>query len=326
MKNKDFLSLHDYTTRELNDLIKLAQAVKKSPGSYRDACRGKVAALIFDKPSLRTKATFEVGIYQMGGTSIYFGPAEFMLGKRESIPDVAHNLERWSDVSVIRTFAHTNITTFAQNTGKPVINALTDLLHPCQALGDYMTILEHKKTLKGLKVAFVGDGNNVAHSLMYGAAKFGVDITIATPRSYQPKIEIVKNAYQDAAVNGCNMELTDDPVSAVNNADVVYTDVWASMGQESELAKRRAVFQPYQVNQRLMAFTKKDALFMHCLPAHRGEEVTNEVIDGKQSIVFDQAENRLHIQKAVMLTLLSESAKGMHAAPAVREKHDKKKK
>jgi ornithine carbamoyltransferase len=322
MKNKDFLSLHDYTTKELMDLIKLAQEIKKNPAVYRDACKGKVMAMIFDKPSLRTKATFEVGIYQLGGTSLYFGPSEFMLGKRESIPDVAHNLERWVDIVVIRTFAHTNIVTFAQNCSKPVVNALTDLLHPCQALGDYLTIYEHKKTLKGLKLAFVGDGNNMAHSLMYGAAKFGVDITVATPRSYQPKIEIVKNAYQDAVANGSNIELTDDPVSAVNNADVVYTDVWASMGQESELAKRKAIFQPYQVNARLMAFTKKEALFMHCLPAHRGEEVTNEVVDGKQSIVFDEAENRLHIQKAIVMTLLN----GGGRAPAPEKKDEKKKK
>ena len=304
MKNKDFICLHDYTSKELMDIIKLAQDVKKNPAAFRDACKGRVMALIFEKPSLRTKATFEGGIYQLGGASIYFGPAEFSLGKRESVPDVAHNLERWIDCVTVRTFAHTNVTGLAQNCSKPVINALTDLHHPCQALGDYLTILEHKKTLKGLKLAFVGDGNNVAHSLMYGAAKFGVDVTIATPRSYQPKIEVVKNAYQDAVATGCNIELTDDPVSAVNNADVVYTDVWASMGQESELAKRKAIFQPYQVNSRLMAFTKKDALFMHCLPAHRGEEVTNEVIDSKQSIVFDQAENRLHIQKAIIMTLL----------------------
>jgi ornithine carbamoyltransferase len=304
VKNKDFLTLHDYSTRELSDLIRLAQDVKKNPAAYRDACKGKVMAMIFEKPSLRTKATFEVGMYQLGGSTIYFGPSEFSLGKRESVPDVGRNLERWVDAVTVRTFAHANITTLAQNCSKPVINALTDLLHPCQALGDYLTILEHRKTLKGLKIAFVGDGNNVAHSLMYGAAKLGIDITVATPRSYQPKIDVVKTAFQDAQATGANIELTDDPVSAVNNADVVYTDVWASMGQESELAKRKAVFQPYQVNSRLMAFTKKDALFMHCLPAHRGEEVTGDVIDGKQSIIFNQAENRLHIQKAIIMTLL----------------------
>jgi ornithine carbamoyltransferase len=325
LKNKDFISLHDYTAKDLMDIVKLAQEIKKNPAAYKDAARGKVMAMIFDKPSLRTKATFEVGMYQLGGTSIYFSPNEFTLGKRETVTDVAHNLERWVDMVTIRTFSHANVSTFAQTCSKPVINALTDLLHPCQALGDYLTILEHRKTLKGVKVAYVGDGNNMAHSLMFGAAKFGVDITIATPRSYTPKIDVVKAAYQDAVAAGCNLELTDDPVSAVNNADIVYTDVWASMGQESELAKRKAVFQPYQVNLRLMAFAKKDAQFMHCLPAHRGEEVTNDVIDSKQSIVFDQAENRLHIQKAIIITLLQGGGKAVQAAPDKVEKKDKKK-
>ncbi|MFA5089218.1 MAG: ornithine carbamoyltransferase [Candidatus Omnitrophota bacterium] len=319
MRNKDFISLHDFTTRELMDIIKLAMEIKRNPGAYKDACKGKVLALIFEKPSLRTKAAFEIGIFQMGGASVYFGPSDFTLGKREAVQDVAKNMERLVDMVAIRTFAHANVTTFAQNSSKPVINALTDLLHPCQALGDYMTILEQKKTLKGLKLAFVGDGFNMAHSLIYGASKFGVDISVATPRSYQPKNEVVKNAYQDAVANGSNIELTDDPVSAVNNADIVYTDVWASMGQETEALKRKAIFQPYQVSTRLMAFAKKEAIFMHCLPAHRGEEVAADVMDSARSVVFEQAENRLHIQKAIIFTLLGQSGK-----PVSGDKQEKK--
>lgn len=301
MKKRDFLSLYDFSTKELNDILDLATNVKKRPNAYKNALTGKTIALIFEKPSLRTKATFEVGIMQMGGNVIYFSPSEFQLGRREAVSDVAKNLERWVDGIVCRTFGHNIIETLARNCSIPVINALTDLSHPCQGLSDYFTIREHKHKLKGLKLAFVGDGNNVCHSLIYGAAKFGVEINIATPRGYEPKVEVLKNAYADAVANGVNIELTDDPIAAVNNVDVVYTDVWTSMGQEAETAKRRQIFAPYQVNTRLMAFAKKDAIFMHCLPAHRGEEVTDEVIDSEQSIVFDQAENRLHVQKAILL-------------------------
>jgi len=301
VKKRDFLSLYDFTTKELSEILDLATNIKKRPNAYKGALAGKTIALIFEKPSLRTKATFEVGIMQMGGNVIYFSPNEFQLGRREAVSDVAKNLERWVDGVVCRTFGHNIIETLARNCSKPVINALTDLSHPCQGLADYFTIREHKHKLKGLKLAYVGDGNNVCHSLIYGAAKFGIEINIATPRGYEPKVEVLKNAYADAVANGVNIELTDDPIAAVNNVDVVYTDVWTSMGQEAETAKRRQIFAPYQVNSRLMAFAKKDAVFMHCLPAHRGEEVTDEVIDSEQSIVFDQAENRLHVQKAIML-------------------------
>lgn len=305
MKKRDFLSLYDFTTKELEDILEMAANIKKRPNAYKNVLRGKTIALIFEKPSLRTKATFEVGILQMGGNSVYFSPNEFQLGRREAVSDVAKNLERWVDGIVCRTFGHNIIETLARNCSKPVINALTDLSHPCQGLADYFTIREHKHKLKGLKLAYVGDGNNVCHSLIYGAAKFGVEINIATPRGYEPRVEVLKNAYADAVSNNVNIELTDDPIAAVNNVDVVYTDVWTSMGQEAETAKRRQIFSPYQVNTRLMAFAKRDAVFMHCLPAHRGEEVTDEVIDSEQSIVFDQAENRLHVQKAIMMFLFA---------------------
>lgn len=305
MKKKDFLSLYDFTTKELEDILDMAANIKKRPNTYKNVLQGKTIALIFEKPSLRTKATFEVGILQMGGNSVYFSPNEFQLGRREAVSDVAKNLERWVDGIVCRTFGHNIIETLARNCSKPVINALTDLSHPCQGLADYFTIREHKHKLKGLKLAYVGDGNNVCHSLIYGAAKFGVEINIATPRGYEPRVEVLKNAYADAVSNNVNIELTDDPIAAVNNVDVVYTDVWTSMGQEAETAKRRQIFSPYQVNTRLMAFARRDAVFMHCLPAHRGEEVTDEVIDSEQSIVFDQAENRLHVQKAIMMFLFA---------------------
>lgn len=303
---KDFISIHDRTTEDFWMLLDLARMIKQSPGDYATALKGKTLAMIFEKPSLRTRVTFEVGIQQLGGFAIYLSPADISLGKRESVADVARNLSRWVDGIMIRTFAHTICTELAQHASVPVINGLTDLLHPCQAMADYLTMLEQKGRLAGLKIAYVGDGDNVAHSLMFGAAKAGAHITIATPASYQPDPALVALAQQDGIATNAQIRIVEDPHEAVRHADVVYTDVWASMGHEAEATVRHTTFLPYQVNADLMRLAEPDAIFMHCLPAHRGEEVTDEVIDSRQSVVYDQAENRLHAQKALMVELMSD--------------------
>jgi ornithine carbamoyltransferase len=306
VKHADFISIHDYTAKEIEQLFNLATQVKKTPNRYANALHGKTLAMIFEKPSLRTRVTFETGVYQLGGQGIYLAPADINLRQRESVYDVGKNLERWCDGIMIRTFAHDICTGLAEAASIPVINGLTDLEHPCQALADFLTIREHKRKLKGVKVAFIGDGNNVANSLMQAGAKTGAHVTIASPAGYEPKLEMVELARQDAADAklGARISVTTDPFEAAHDADVIYTDVWASMGQEAETAARKRVFWSYQVNSALMAHAKKNAIFLHCLPAHRGAEVTDEVIDSPQSVVFDEAENRLHAQKAVMLTLM----------------------
>jgi ornithine carbamoyltransferase len=263
-------------------------------------------ALIFEKPSLRTRTSFTVGIKQLGGDSILLTPADINLGKRESVYDVAKNLERMVDGIMIRTFGHDICTSLAQHASIPVINGLTDLEHPCQAMADIFTVLEHKKSLKRLKLSYIGDGNNVAHSLVLIAAKLGTTMFVATPEGYKPQAAIMERALGIASETGAHIVWTADPVEAAREADVVYTDTWASMGQEAEAAARRAVFAPYQVNKALISHAREDVLFMHCLPAHRGEEVTDEVIDSLNSVVFQEAENRLHAQKAIMLELLRE--------------------
>jgi len=245
-----------------------------------------------------------VGIQQLGGFSLYLTPAEINLGKRESVYDVAKNLERMVQGIMIRTYSHQIVVDMAKYAGIPVINGLTDYSHPCQAMADFMTVQEKKKKLKGLKLCFVGDGNNVAHSLMFAGARLGVNVTVACPAGYEPNATAIEEATMDAEQTGASIEIVHDPAVGVKGADVVYTDVWASMGQEAEAEARRRAFLPFQVNAALMAQAKKDALFMHCLPAHRGDEVTNEVIDSKQSVVFDEAENRLHVQKAIMYQLM----------------------
>jgi ornithine carbamoyltransferase len=306
LNHTDFISVHDYNAREIGQLFTLALQIKRAPHRYTNALKGKTLAMIFEKQSLRTRVTFETGIYQLGGQGIYLAPADISLRKRESVYDVGKNLERWCDGIMIRTFAHEVCTGLAEATSIPVINGLTDLEHPCQALADFLTIREHKRKLKGLKVAFTGDGNNVANSLMQAGAKTGAHVWVASPSGYEPKSEMVDLARQDSLESklGSKIMITNDPFEAAHDADVVYTDVWASMGQESETESRKKIFWSYQVNSELMAHAKPDALFMHCLPAHRGEEVTDEVIDSHQSVVFDEAENRLHAQKAIMLTLM----------------------
>jgi ornithine carbamoyltransferase len=297
---RDLLSLRDLTPGEVEFLLHLAWRAKAQPARYRHALEGKALALLFEKPSLRTRVTFELGMLQLGGQSVCLGPQEVGLGKREAVKDVARNLSRWVQVIAARLFSHQSLEELAEHASVPVINALTDFEHPCQALGDYLTLLEHKGRLPGLTLAWVGDGNNVLHSLIYGAARLGVRLRVATPAGYGPDPNVVAESKNC----GGSVLLTHDPAEAVVGADAVYTDVWVSMGREGEAEVRRKVFQAYQVNAELMAKAGPQALFMHCLPAHRGLEVTDEVLDSAASIVFDQAENRLHVQKAILLAFL----------------------
>ncbi|HXZ29476.1 MAG TPA: ornithine carbamoyltransferase [Terriglobales bacterium] len=305
---KDLLSLRDFSPAQVHHLLELARRVKAHPASCAATLAGKTLALIFEKPSLRTRVTFDVAIYQLGGHPLYLSPAEINLGKRESVYDVAKNLERMVQGIMIRTFAHTTVEQMAEHAGIPVINGLTDYSHPCQALADFLTMWEAKGRLAGLKLAFLGDGNNVAHSLMFAGAQVGAHVRVATPPGYEPKADAVAWARARAAQTGGSCTLTHDPAGAAADADVLYTDVWTSMGQEAEAEKRWPIFRPYQVNARLFGLAKPDAIFLHCLPAHRGEEVTAEVIDGPRSLVFQQAENRLHAQKAVLLELMADRA------------------
>ena len=303
-KFADVLSIADLGPAGVRAILDLAAIVKTRPGDFRTELAGKQLVLMFDKPSLRTRLTFESGMASLGGVSFYMDQRHERIGKREPIADVARNLERWVQGVVIRTFEHSIVTEMAKYAGIPVINALTDLEHPCQALADYQTLEEKFGDVKKIKLAFVGDGNNVAHSLLLTAACLGSSITVATPKGYEPSPEVVQQARAIAAGTGAKIEITHDPAAAVAGANAVYTDVWASMGQEQEAEARRAVFLPYQVNDRLMDAAGPFALFLHCLPAHRGDEVTNEVIESPRSVVFDQAENRLHAQKAILLLLL----------------------
>ena len=304
METRDFLSIRDLSPGEMEYLLLLGRQIKARPSSCRDALLGKTLAMIFEKPSLRTRVSFDVGIHQLGGFPLYLSPAEVHLGKRESIHDVARNLERMVQAVVIRTFAHEIVEEMAACCGIPVINGLTDFSHPCQAMADYLTIWEVKGRVRNVKVAFVGDGNNVAHSLLFGGAQLGADVRIASPPGYEPKPEAIAWALQRASQTRAKVTVTNDPGEAVAGADIVYTDVWTSMGRESEAQERRQVFRPYQVNSELFARAKPDALFMHCLPAHRGEEVTTDVINSDHSVVFQQAENRLHVQKAILIELM----------------------
>jgi ornithine carbamoyltransferase len=304
MRGKDFLTIRDFTTEELTHLLDMARAIKANPHHFADALKGKTLALIFEKPSLRTRVTFDVGIQQLGGFSIYLSPAEINLGKRESVYDVAKNLERMVQGIMIRTFGHDIVERMAEHAGIPVINGLTDFSHPCQAMADYLTLSEYKERLAGSKLAYVGDGNNVSNSLMFAGARLGVHVAVATPAGYEPTPDVVEWAVREGRKTGSTCLVTNDPAEAVRGADAVYTDVWASMGQEAEAEARKRVFRPYQVNEALMKHAKPDAIFMHCLPAHRGDEVSDGVIDAPYSVVFPQAENRLHAQKAIMLELM----------------------
>jgi ornithine carbamoyltransferase len=304
MRGKDFLTIKDFTTEELTHLLDIARDIKANPHHFSDALKGKTLALIFEKPSLRTRVTFDVGIQQLGGFSIYLSPAEINLGKRESVYDVAKNLERMVQGIMIRTFGHDIVERMAEYASIPIINGLTDFSHPCQAMADYLTLREYKEKLHGAKLAYVGDGNNVSNSLMFAGARLGVHVAVATPPGFEPKPEVTEWATHEARKTGATCLVTNDPAEAVRDADAVYTDVWASMGQEAEAEARKKVFRPYQVNEALMRHAKSDAIFMHCLPAHRGDEVTDGVIDAPYSVVFPQAENRLHAQKAIMLELM----------------------
>jgi ornithine carbamoyltransferase len=304
---RDLLADQDLTQDDLKLLFDLSERVKARPGEYAHVLRGKQLAMIFEKPSLRTRTTFEVGMTSLGGFAVYLEHSKPRLGEREAIKDVARNLERWVHGVVARTFAHESVLELAANAAIPVINALTDLFHPCQALADYFTLHERFGDLKGLKLAFVGDGNNVCHSLMILGAKLGASVRIATPPGYEPKPEVLETARAIAAETGSTVEALYDPIQAVAGANAVYTDVWTSMGQEYAAHLRNQVFAPYRVTKDLMAVADPGALFMHCLPAHRGQEVTDEVVDSPQSVVYDQAENRLHTQKALMILLMQDA-------------------
>ena len=303
---KDFLSIRDLSVYEFGQMLDLADEVKKHPDKYRKALKHKILAMIFQKPSLRTRMTFEAGMLRLGGEAIYLAPSDIQMGSREGAYDIGKNLERWVDGIMIRTFGHSIAVDLAASCRIPVINALTDLSHPCQAMADFLTLREHKGALPGLKLAYVGDGNNVCHSLMLAAARGGTRMAVATPAGYEPNPDMVSLAREDGRDTGFTLTLTNSAEEAVSGADAVYTDVWASMGQEAEKEKRAKIFAPYQINGRLMAHAKKDTLFMHCLPAHRGEEVTDEVIDSPNSVVYDEAENRLHAQKAILISLMGE--------------------
>lgn len=307
MGRHNFLSIKDFSPEEIRYLLDLAREIKSHPAAHHGALKGKTLAMIFEKPSLRTRVSFDVGIQQLGGFSLYLSNAEINLGKRESLYDVAKNLERMVQGIMIRTFAHQIVQRMAQYASIPIINGLTDYSHPCQAMADYLTVLEIKGRVAGLKVAFIGDGNNVAHSLLFAGAQLGAHVWVATPPGYEPLKDALSWAQNRAAQTHGSCTLTTDPVRAVRDADVIYTDVWASMGQENEAEARRQHFLPYQVNGALFALAKPDAIFMHCLPAHRGDEVTDEVIDCPRSVVFQQAENRLHAQKAILLQLMKHS-------------------
>jgi ornithine carbamoyltransferase len=304
VSGRDLVSILDFQPDELACALELASAMKARPADYRGTLVGKQIVLFFEKPSLRTRLTFEAGVNALGGTSFFVDQTQSRLGARESLSDVAHNLERWVDGVVLRTYSHETVTEMAKHASIPVINALSELEHPCQAMADFQTLQEQFGDLKNVKLAFVGDGNNVAHSLMLAAASLGASITVGTPVGYEPHADVLSTAEKLAAVSGSKVKVTNDPVEAVSGADAVYTDVWASMGQEEEAAERKKIFMPFQVNNKLFAKAAKHAVFMHCLPAHRGEEVAAPVIDSPRSVVFDQAENRLHIQKAIMVLLL----------------------
>jgi ornithine carbamoyltransferase len=308
MAQSHFLSLKDWSREEIELLFEMAAAMKASPESYASALAGKSLAMIFQKPSTRTRVSFEVGMFQLGGQALFLGANDIQLHRGETIADTARVLSRYVHGIMARVFAHQDVLDLARHGSVPVINGLSDLLHPCQALADYFTLRERRGDLTGLKMAYVGDGNNVAHELMFGAVKLGMQFTIGCPTGYEPNPLIYKSAVREAQKLGSPLpEVNADPLEAVGGADVVYTDVWASMGQEKEAKKRLAAFQGFQVTPEMMAVAGPDAVFMHCLPAHRGEEVAADVIDGPQSVVFDEAENRLHVQKAVLVTLMGEA-------------------
>ncbi|WP_303839524.1 ornithine carbamoyltransferase [Selenomonas ruminantium] len=303
LKGRDMLSIHDLSVDEVQEILALSHELKakQKAGIEHHLLKGKTLGMIFEKSSTRTRVSFEVGMYQLGGQALFLSNRDLQLGRGEPIKDTARVLSRYLDGIMIRTYGHDRVEELAKYADIPVINALTDLLHPCQVLTDLLTIQEHKgKNLKGLKMAYVGDGNNMTNSYMYGCAKAGMTFVAATPADYKPDATVTKQAKEDAKLTGASIELVTDPVEAVKGADIVVTDTWASMGQEDEHDARKKIFAPYQVNKELMAHADKRAIVMHCLPAYRGEEITEEVLEANAHVIFDEAENRLHTQKAIM--------------------------
>jgi ornithine carbamoyltransferase len=301
---RHFISIHDLTAAQVESIFDLTAQLKREPRRFASALAGKSMAMIFEKSSTRTRVSFEVGMTQLGGHALFLSSRDIQLGRGEPISDTAQVLSRYVDVVMARTFAHQTVLDLARYGSVPVINGLTDELHPCQGMADYFTLREVFGDLSGRKIAYVGDGNNVAHSLMFGAAKVGMDVAVATPAGFEPKDHYVTLARKDAEAAGTKVLVTHDAREAVSGASAVYTDVWASMGQEAEAEARRQAFAGWTIDSALMSTAKPEAVFLHCLPAHRGEEVAAEVIDGPQSRIFDEAENRLHVQKAIVLTLL----------------------
>ena len=306
--NKHLLTLHDWSTQEILDTLDLADELKykQKNGIEHHILKGKTLGMIFSKSSTRTRVSFEVGMYQLGGSALFLSSNDIQLGRGETIYDTANVLSRFLDGIMIRTYKQKDVEDLAKYGQIPIINGLTDLVHPCQILADFQTIREHKGKLSGLKLAYIGDGNNMAHSLLYGGAKVGMEIAVATPKQYECDPGVVKNALEDAKATGTKLTLTNDPIEAIKDADVVYADTWVSMGQESEKAEKVKVFSDFQINKELFSYAKPDAIFLHCLPAYRGYEVTEDVIDGPNSVIFDEAENRLHAQKAVMVKLMAD--------------------
>ena len=307
LKGKDLLSIHDLSNAEINEILDLAKDLKakQKAGIEHQLLKGQTLGMIFQKASTRTRVSFEVGMWQLGGMALFLSSKDLQIGRGEPIKDTARVLSRYVDGIMIRTFSHEDVKELAQYSDVPVINALTDLMHPCQALADILTIAEHKGSLKGLKLAYIGDGNNMVNSLMHACAKVGMHISVAVPKGYEPDEAMVAEARADAADTGSIITICTDPLEAAQDADALYTDVWASMGQEGEQLARQEAFIGYQINNATLQAAKKDAIVLHCLPAHRGEEITDEVMEGPQSAVFDEAENRLHVQKAIMALLMA---------------------
>lgn len=308
LKHKDLISIHDLEIGEVALILDVAAKLKRKQkkGEPHQYLKGKTLAMLFSKASTRTRTSFEVGFFQLGGHPIYLSDDASQIGRGEPVKDTARVLSRFVDGIMIRTFSHESVIELAKYASIPVINGLTDLLHPCQALTDLFTIQEKMKVLKGRKMVYVGDGNNMAHSLMYAAAKVGMNMVCACPKGYQPDPKVLAESQEDAVHTGCTITVEEDVMKAVKGADVLYTDTWASMGQEEEHDARKKIFAPYQINAELLAAARPEAIVMHCLPAYRGEEITDDVIEGPQSVVFDQAENRLHVQKAIMALLMSD--------------------
>jgi ornithine carbamoyltransferase len=306
MRGKSLASLYDLTQEEIEQIFKTSELLKlqKLRGQEHPLLKGRTLAMIFEKPSTRTRVSFEVGMWQLGGYALYLSSSDLQLGRGETIADTAQVLSRYVDGIMARVFSHQTILDLIKYSRVPVVNGLSDYSHPCQGLADLFTIYEKKGKLSGLKLAYIGDGNNVAHSLIFGCSKVGMNIVIGCPKGYEPNAEVVAKGKEEAKQKGCLVKITNDPKEAVKGADIVYTDVWASMGKEEEHKKRIRVFKPYQINAKLVKGAKEDYLFMHCLPAHRGEEVTDEVADSKNSVIFDQAENRMHTQKALLALMM----------------------